>query len=192
MSTQKSFTDSPRKTLDLGCGNNPHNPFHAAEVYGIDLQSAPPSSLEPEYYSKVDLGIEELPFTHDFFDYVTAYDVLEHIPRIAYTPKRVNPFIELMNEIARVLKPNGIFYSLTPVFPAPEAFQDPTHVNIMTEKTMSNYFAGEKPYARRYGFKGNFIVIHQSLFADSHLNLFMRKHAPISDASTAHLRQFQQ
>ena len=36
-----------------------------------------------------------------------------------------------------------------------EAFQDPTHVNIMTEKTHL-YFTGEKPLGRMYGFSGQF------------------------------------
>ncbi len=66
-----------------------------------------------------------------------------------------------MSEIHRVLKANGRFFALTPAYPAKQAFQDPTHVNILTEDTHS-YFCGEHNHASRYGFKGNFKVIDVS------------------------------
>lgn len=66
-----------------------------------------------------------------------------------------------MSEIHRVLKPNGRFFALTPAYPAKQAFQDPTHVNILTEDTHS-YFCGEHNHASRYGFQGNFKVIDVS------------------------------
>lgn len=63
--------------------------------------------------------------------------------------------MNLMDEVWRVLKPGGLFYAVTPAFPSPEAFQDPTHVNIITDKT-HEYFCGEDAYGRNYGFKGTF------------------------------------
>ena len=63
-----------------------------------------------------------------------------------------------MNEIYRVLKPGGLFYASTPAFPSPEAFQDPTHVNIITDGT-HEYFCGGNPDARIYGFTGQFVAI---------------------------------
>jgi hypothetical protein len=63
-----------------------------------------------------------------------------------------------MNEVWRVLKPNGIFYALTPVFPHHSVFVDPTHVNFITNKT-HNYFCGPNPLGRIYGFKGHFDVM---------------------------------
>ena len=50
------------------------------------------------------------------------------------------PSVELMNDIWRVFKVDGLFYSQTPCFPMKEASQDPTHVNIMTEDTPRLYF----------------------------------------------------
>ena len=90
-----------------------------------------------------------------------------------------NPFIETMSEIWRVLKPQGIFYARTPAFPHPESFQDPTHVNIITDTTVS-YFARRPqidgssidPWGlelgQRYGFKGQFLLLSQQ-WDHSHL-----------------------
>ena len=90
-------------TLDIGCGINPRNFFNAEEVYGIDVRD----DLDKKIY-RADLVIEPIPFADNFFDFVTAHDFLEHVPRIIYNPSRRNPFVELMNEIWRVLKPNTV------------------------------------------------------------------------------------
>lgn len=74
-----------------------------------------------------------------------------------------------MSDIWRVLKPGGIFYARTPAYPSAAAFQDPTHVNIITDQTIS-YFARRPaldgslvdPWGldlgKRYGFKGEFFA----------------------------------
>ena len=67
--------------------------------------------------------------------------MLEHIPRISHIEGKTEfPLIQLLNEVFRILKPGGIFFSSQPVFPAKSAFQDPTHVNIMSEDTLDLYF----------------------------------------------------
>jgi SAM-dependent methyltransferase len=152
------------KHLDLGSGSNVRNPFGADFLYGTDLTITEQIisgniSLMPADLTK------QLPFESDFFDSVSAFDLLEHIPRwerdsngnIAY------PFVNLMSEIARILKPDGFFVAVTPAFPAPEAFQDPTHINFISENTI-DYFLGEFPHATKvgYGFQGNFKKLHQS------------------------------
>jgi SAM-dependent methyltransferase len=141
------------KTLDLGCGAKPRNPFNADEVYGIDVREDLDNRVK-----QADLAIEPIPFPDAFFEYVSAYDFIEHIPRIVYAPHRRNSFIELMNEIYRVLKPNGVFLSSTPCYPHPSAFVDPTHVNFITEGTFPLYFDKVNCWARSYGFKGAFDV----------------------------------
>jgi SAM-dependent methyltransferase len=143
-------------TLDLGCGSLIKNPFNAKKTYGIDLRE----DLDKEVY-KVDLVIEKIPFADQYFDYVTAYDFLEHIPRLIYNPTRRFPFIELMNEIHRVLKIDGLFLSLTPVFPHHVAFWDPTHVNIMTDQTLQLYFVQNMARNLGYGWNGNFNLVQQ-------------------------------
>lgn len=132
-------------SLDLGCGETIRNPYQALKVIGLDIQDA-------------DLAIQPIPYKDSYFDYVTAYDFLEHIPRLLYVPQRRYPFVELMSEIYRVLKVGGKFLSSTPAFPHGAAFQDPTHVNIITPDTFGEYFDDQKTWAKMYGFKGAFHI----------------------------------
>ncbi len=161
-----------KKSLDLGCGKSPKNPFNAEGVYGIDIRE----EFSNIVY-KADLVIDKIPFDEDCFDFVTAFDFLEHIPRTIYRPTRYHPFIELMNEIYRVLKLSdggGYFYSKTPCFPFPAAWRDPTHVNILTEETFSLYFDNSNRWAAMYGFVGAFEIIEQKV-TGQHLEALLRK-----------------
>jgi SAM-dependent methyltransferase len=144
------------KTLDLGCGPNPKNPFNAEQIYGVDVIANIGSNI-----ASADLVIEPIPFQADYFEFVTAFQFIEHVPRIVYSPKRRNSFVELMNEIYRVLKKGGIFLSVTPAYPHNAAFQDPTHVNIITEETFHFYFSEPTSWAAIYGFTGHFQMLKQ-------------------------------
>jgi SAM-dependent methyltransferase len=135
-------TNMATKTLDLGCGDTPKNPFNMDEIYGVDIRKVPEKNI-----LKADLAVERIPFDSDMFDAVSAFDFIEHVPRIIYNPKRRFCFVELMNEIYRVLKPGGRFFSFTPAFPAPAAWRDPTHVNIITEETFPLYFDNQNRLA---------------------------------------------
>ena len=140
------------KSLDLGCGLNIRNPFNLDEVYGIDIRER----NEPNIRT-CDLAIEEIPFPDDYFDAISAFDFIEHVPRIIYAPNRRFPFIELMSEIYRTLKMGGMFLSITPAFPQEAAWRDPTHVNIITEDTYKYFCGGDHDQlARSYGFTGMF------------------------------------
>lgn len=144
------------KSLDLGCGTNPNNPFNASEVYGVDIRDDLGLNIKA-----ADLAIEKIPYLNESFEYVTAFQFIEHIPRVIYAPGRRNSFVELMNEIHRVLKFQGIFLSVTPAYPHNAAFQDPTHINIITEDTFPYYFDNVNKWARMYGFTGSFQIIKQ-------------------------------
>lgn len=157
------------KSLDLGCGAFPKNLFQADEVFGIDVRE----DLEKNILT-ADLVLEPIPFSDGQFDFVTAHDFIEHIPRLIYAPDRRYPFIELMNEIYRVLKVGGLFLSFTPCYPKAEAFRDPTHVNIITEETFPAYFDVKVNWGRMYGFKGGFEVTSQE-WRGPHLLSILRK-----------------
>lgn len=85
------------------------------------------------------------------------------------------PFISLMSEVCRVLKPGGMFFSPTPAFPSPLAFQDPTHVNVITEETLPKYFSGPL-WASGYGFEGQFDLVKQ-VWNGGHLLTLLAKPA---------------
>ena len=147
------------KHLDLGCGDTPRNPYKATELFGVDLTLG--LREVDEHFKACNLVCEPIPFVDSYFDSVSGFDVIEHIPRQSVDHQNkaiINPFVNLINEIYRVLKPGGLFYASTPAFPSPEAFQDPTHVNIITDGT-HEYFCGGNPDARIYGFTGQFVAI---------------------------------
>jgi SAM-dependent methyltransferase len=146
-----------KRSLDIGSGPNPKNPFNASTVYGVDIRSYDIN----ESVKKCNLGFDQIPFESKYFDSVTAFDVLEHIPRIGGGVGDVSfPFINAVNEVWRILKVGGVFYSKTPCFPMSEAFQDPTHINIMTEDTIRLYFC-DNAWARIYGFVGSFKLLDE-------------------------------
>jgi SAM-dependent methyltransferase len=155
----RSISMDSTRTLDLGCGANMRNPFAASDVYGVDVRGDLPQGVR-----QANLSNEDIPFEDDFFDFCTAFDVLEHIPRSSWTQgNERTAFIELINEIYRVLKPGGLFLHSTPAYPSKEAFQDPTHVNIITEDTFPLYFCEPVSWARNlgYGFTGRFELVDQ-------------------------------
>lgn len=155
---------SNTKTLDLGCGAKVRNPFGATETFGIDIRNDLSRNIK-----QADLSAEGIPYDNDFFDFCTAFDFLEHIPRNSWaTSKGRLAFVELMNEIHRVLKPGGLFLHSTPAFPSKQALQDPTHVNIITEDTIPLYFCEPHNWAKGlgYGFRGSFELLEQGWIFD--------------------------
>lgn len=142
--------------LDLGCGASPRNPYRRDELFGVDI--APAERTGPHRIRQCNLALAPIPFDDRHFNSVSAFDFLEHVPRVLPTADGRStrfPFVELMSEISRVLVSGGLFHAVTPCYPAQEAFQDPTHVNIITARTHL-YFTGAAPMARMYGFTGHF------------------------------------
>lgn len=161
---------APTRSLDLGCGPNPRNIFKADEVWGVDIRGY----ADNPRIRVADLVVERIPFDDASFEFVSAHDFIEHVPRVLYMPQRRFPFVELMDEIWRVLKPGGRFFSFTPAYPHKEAFRDPTHVNIIAEDTFGLYFDDKNRWATMYGFKGAFRIL-QNGWMGPHLCTVMEK-----------------
>ena len=142
--------------LDMGCGPRPRNPYRCNEVHAIDIAMQP--GCDERLFRRANLSVAAIPHADASFDSVSAYDFLEHVPRVLPTTDGLGtrfPFVELMSEIHRVLKPGGRFYAVTPGYPRAEAFTDPTHVNILTDETHL-YFTEPELGASMYGFTGRF------------------------------------
>ena len=157
MSAMGAIGDITRH-LDIGCGSTPRNPYQQTEAHGVDIA---PASAAGEFFRVANLSLVPIPHPDSSFDSISAFDFLEHVPRVLPTADGKStrfPFIELMNEISRVLKPGGRFYAVTPAFPHLTAFHDPTHVNIITIGTWE-YFCGDNALARMYGFSGQFDLL---------------------------------
>jgi SAM-dependent methyltransferase len=101
------------RILDIGCGSNPLFLLNIEflEKYGIE-KSSPVDINNPSQRDNIKIiqyNIEDnndLPFENEYIDVVTMLAVFEHI-----IPEKL---IAILNEIHRILKPNGLFVMTTP------------------------------------------------------------------------------
>ena len=113
---EQSF--GPETVLDLGCGIG--HSFHLLEpreTIGVDINAA---ALEGQDRRTVVSDMRNLPFSDSEFHSVLSVHSLEHVPN----PERV------LEEVARVLDPNGTAVFVTPnrlTFGRPDELIDPFH-----------------------------------------------------------------
>lgn len=81
-----------------------------------------------------DINKTPWPFKPKFFDEVLCQDVLEHSDNV----------IQVMKEIHRVLKPNGIVRIRVPHFTSAIAYTDPTHKHYFAWDSFSYFQKGSK------------------------------------------------
>jgi ubiquinone/menaquinone biosynthesis C-methylase UbiE len=86
------------QVLDVGCGQSPYkfllNP-NATIYNGIDVQHA--TDFKYENQNITYFNGKDIPFANNYFDFIICTEVLEHVEHYQY----------LVNEMHRVLKPNG-------------------------------------------------------------------------------------
>jgi SAM-dependent methyltransferase len=137
-------TAKTKKILDIGCGKHKAVP----EAIGLDV-------VKLEGVDVVhDLNKFPYPFKAASFDEIYAFMVLEH----------VEDLVKVMQELHRILKPEGLLHVKVPYYLSTAAFQDPTHKNFFTEKTFQ-YFTSDCELC--YYSKGHFEIESQSLYANS-------------------------
>ncbi|QGZ40174.1 glycosyltransferase involved in cell wall biosynthesis [Pseudoduganella flava] len=132
------------RNLDLSGGTAPANPFHADEALGV----------------AADLVVEPIPHPDNSFDYLCTYELPARVPRLLYAPQRRLPFVELMNEAWRVLKPGGHFLVMSA---GPAAVGDPAVVNPIDEHTFPRHFGRD---GVTDGFTGAFETLRQEWRGD--------------------------
>ena len=127
--------------VDLGCG-----PHKTEGFIGVDVIVG----------DRVDVIANlngSFPFPDNSVDFIKAYDVIEHLLDRIHT----------MNELWRILKPNGIVDISVPSTDGRGAFQDPTHVSFWNINSFMYYCQEFPPYLAgcqsHYGFKGKFSIV---------------------------------
>ncbi len=143
--------------VDLGCGLNKQI-REGYKTIGIDIFEAPDVDVV------CNLGHQSIPLEKDTVDFVTAIQLIEHIPRISFKLSndrllKYNPFIELMNEIYRICKDGATVEIHVPKPNSKEFWQDPTHVNGIVDETWI-YFRSKDKFGLKeaYGIKTSFIL----------------------------------
>lgn len=135
--------------LDAGCGDGWYSALmqeEGAQVHGTDFSGKAISFAElilPKVTFKVG-SLLELPYEDDFFDVVFSFQVLEHIPP-ADLPLAIK-------EVARVLKPGGIFIPSVPTVIRPmstahfQHFTEKTITDVLTPSFTINKIVGQECY----------------------------------------------
>jgi SAM-dependent methyltransferase len=103
------------------------------------------------------------PFEDETFIELKAYHVLEHLPattmEIDWDNRSVvyaNTLINVMNEMWRILKPEGVLDIEVPIFPFWTAIADPTHVSPPFVPQTFSYFCTKESYRR--GMRGSSVA----------------------------------
>lgn len=121
--------------LDIGCGAWKQTGF-----FGIDVRELPGVDLV------WDVNKHPWPLQDEVAILAVCSHLVEHIPPVAISEKKGTwfPFMEFMDEVWRLLKPDGQFAIACPHGHSPGMLQDPTHINFLNEATWA-YFDPLEP-----------------------------------------------
>ena len=95
------------RRLSIGCGKKPPAP----DLVRLDISA----DVEPDVVW--DLDRLPYPLENESFTEIECFDVIEHLSNISAT----------LQEIHRILEPNGILKITTPHFSCANSYVDPTH-----------------------------------------------------------------
>jgi SAM-dependent methyltransferase len=136
------------KKLHIGCGRDIKNGF-------VNLDSVKLPGVDVVH----DLNKYPWPFKKDYFDYVYASHVLEHL----------NSTIDPMEEIWRITKHGAKVSVEVPIFPSIGSVADPTHRVFYTYRTF-DYFRPED--GLNYYSKARFMILSKQIIFHKPLLLF--------------------
>jgi SAM-dependent methyltransferase len=115
--------------LNLGCGILLLDDF--LNVDKVDIRVRFPERVEGKDFLQCDLNKKPWPWLDSTAEAIVMRDSLEHLTS--------GSFIEVMEEVWRVLVPNGQFACQVPDATTAQAFVDPTHTMFFTYLSM-DYF----------------------------------------------------
>jgi SAM-dependent methyltransferase len=132
------------RELVLGCGNYPYK-----RIYKDSKEYINPTRVDIDSNCKpdiiLDLNTNSLPFSDDTFDEVHMYEVLEHLG----TQGDYKHFFSFFNEVARVLKPDGLFIASVPAMNSPWVWGDPGHTRVIPPEILT--FLDQDEYFSQVG-----------------------------------------
>lgn len=112
--------------LDVGCGEHKQG----LDWVGLDVQELPGVDIVHDF------NVHPWPLPNECVLTAIASHVLEHVPKMVIDNGRTRwPFIEFMNEMWRIMKPDGNFAIIVPHGASPGYMQDPTHTTQINETT---------------------------------------------------------
>ncbi len=133
--------------LNLGSG------FRQQKEY-VNIDNRP--ETDPDLLCDIEAG---LPYEDDSISEIRAVDFLEHTHQVIF----------VIEEIWRVLKDNGLFYSRTPATCGRGAFQDPTHVSYWNLNSWLYYTNDD--YRKLIGTKAKFQGEVQDIVTDRKMHV---------------------
>lgn len=122
--------------INLGCGHKKRYGYINADIR---------KSVKPDMV--ID-AIDGLPFKDDSIEEIMAFDFLEHIP--------LGKTVSVIEDIYRVLKPDGRFEHFTPSTDGRGAFQDPTHLSFWNINSW--YYFSDTVVNEEHGIKAKFRI----------------------------------
>lgn len=146
--------------VDLGCGKNKR--CKDLESIGVDIVGKPVTEADVI----CNLGFQHIPLPDNSCRLVMAHDLLEHIPHTVWAQDkgvmvRLQPTVQLFNEVYRILAPDGIFEMNTPAYPHEGTFVDPTHSSVWTPTTYEYFANSYGGFKEAYGHRTNFKIVER-------------------------------
>lgn len=135
-SIEQLLKDRSGIQLDIGCGGYPQPGF-----VGLDIRDLPGVDIV------WDVNTHPWPLPDESVIRAICSHLVEHIPPVAYdfVEKKTHfLFIEFMDEVWRILKPDAQFAIALPHGYSPGQLQDPSHINASNEATWA-YFDPLEP-----------------------------------------------